>query len=193
MGIIEKITGGAESKPKSNDVVSSISGYNRDDNTRSWVDPTELFDNLEHAVRLHDFTKDGWKEYPETDPSYIKPMMNKLGWRQTVAIVWHYINPINLTSQQSQEEIALKTINFAHTYGSMIAGNWKLWDIEIRNMRQLITQATIVVNIGLSKTIQAEDGVGAFFKGLGLIRKETVNMNPNNQNPMAQFTGLGLR
>ena len=124
----------------------TYTGFNKEDVARLWSDPSEVFENLEHALRLHELTKEGWIETKEV------PMLNKKGWRQIQALMYHYINPLNMTSQQTGEEIGLKCIHFTRLLDKMVRANWRLWDIEVRNIPQIISQTEMCVELALYKT-----------------------------------------
>lgn len=171
--------------PQAQPAQVTYQGFNKEDVARLWSDPAEIFENLEHALRLHELTKEGWIEYPKTDPKYTKPMINKKGWRQIQALMYHYINPLNMTSQQTGDEISLKCIHFARLLGKMVRTNWRLWEIEVRNIPQIISQTEMCVELALFKTKDMK-----FLEMLSIIRKESYNMAPQ-QNTKAQFTGLG--
>lgn len=186
MGIKETL--GLNKKEVSPDKVESV--YHAGGSvelSRLWSDPAILFDELEHYLRMHEYTKDGWVDTGE------KALINKYGWRVIKAAMQTVINPINLTSQLSEQKIADLTVLFARTIGHAFAVNYKIWEVSPKDVPLLINQLSIFFHMALSKTREGRDGVGIFLDRSSGMSRETYTMQGNQgAKPNTQFVGLGI-
>ncbi len=167
-------------------------------------EPSYVVDMIEHYLKCHKYTKDGWVVIKEPLIKFneqsgenevvkelnsetgkqeaifkpIKPLINDLGWKQTAAMLWHYVNPITITSQLDKDLIISMTLEFARSYAHLLRHNFRDWEVEIKNIRQLLIQLTAITFMVLSKAEKTSSGAGMFLNEISKTFSSTFAQVP---------------